>query len=283
VSAGAPGLPDPGLDPSLRMILDAQRSNSIGIRVLLAANTACRKGDRHPCGAPFVRVDSLRESVRPWHRNSCRRPILAIGMKRIVTWLVFVVWLLPAAAGADQQPAKGKLLVATELVRGDVFAKTVILLLHYDENGAMGIVVNRPTDIELEELIADVDAIYGYSGAIYWGGPVQMNGLRALLRTDTPPKGAEAIVDSVHLVRVDDGLEDTPADLASLRFFIGYAGWDAGQLDREMGLGSWHVVPASDEHVFADDPRALWKRLSPPREYRATAQSSDTLGLRLRN
>ena len=72
-------------------------------------------------------------------------------MKRLVTWLVFLAWLLPAAAGADQQPAKGRLLVATELVRGDVFAETVILLLHYDAHGAIGIVVNRPTDVAPKE------------------------------------------------------------------------------------------------------------------------------------
>ena len=194
-------------------------------------------------------------------------------MNKIVTWLMFVVWLLPAAAGADQQPAKGKLLVATELVHGEVFAQTVILLLHYDEDGAMGIVVNRPTDVEPEEVVADVDAFSGYSGTLYWGGPVRMNSLRALLRTDTPPKGAEAIIDSVHQAPVDDALKDTPADQASLRFFIGYAGWAAGQLDHEMARGSWHVVPASEETVFAEDPRALWKRLTPPRVHRAAVQS----------
>lgn len=204
-------------------------------------------------------------------------------MKRIVAWLVFVAWLLPAVAGADQQPAKGKLLVATELVRGEVFAQTVILLLHYDENGAIGIVVNRPTDIKPGELVADVEAFSAYSGTLYWGGPVQMNSLRALLRTDTPPQGAEAIVDSVHLVHIDDELKDIPADLASLRFFIGYAGWGAGQLDREMDRGSWHVVPALGEHIFADEPRALWSRLKPPRDLRAAAQSSHALGPRLRN
>ena len=193
-------------------------------------------------------------------------------MKRIVTWLVAGVWLWPVAAGADQQPAKGKLLVATELVRGEVFAETVILLLHYDENGAMGIVVNRPTDIAPQEVVADGDAFAAYSGPLYWGGPVQMNSLRALLRTDTPPAGTEAIVDSVHHVRIDEALTDGPADSASLRYFIGYAGWGAGQLDREMNIGSWHVVPASDEHVFADDPRKLWKQLTPPREHRAAVQ-----------
>lgn len=205
------------------------------------------------------------------------RPILAIDMQTIVTWLLFAAWLLPVVSIADQRPEKGKLLVATELVGGDVFGQTVILLLHYDENGAMGIVVNRPTDIEAEELIADVDAIYSYSGTIYWGGPVRMNSLRALLRTDTPPKGAEAIVDSVHLVQIDDLLENIPPDQASLRFFIGHAGWHAGQLDREMEHGSWHVMPASDEHVFAEDPRALWKRLTPPREYRAAGGSAESM------
>jgi len=200
-------------------------------------------------------------------------------MKRIVTWLVLVAWLLPAVAGADQQPAKGKLLVATELVRGEVFAQTVILLLHYDEYGAIGVVVNRPTDIEPEELAADVEAFSAYSGTLYWGGPVRMDSLLALLRTDTPPEGAQAIVDSVHQVRIDDELKDIPADLASLRFFIGYAGWGAGQLDREMARGSWHVVPASDEHVFAEDPRTLWKQLTPPREHRAATQPSYMLGL----
>jgi len=200
-------------------------------------------------------------------------------MKRIVEWLVVVAWLLPAAAGADQQPAKGKLLVATELVRGEVFAQTVILLLHYDEHGAIGIVVNRPTDIEPEELVADIEAFSAYSGTLFWGGPVRMDSLLALLRTDTPPEEAEAIVDSVYQVRIDDELKDIPADLASLRFFIGYAGWGAGQLDREMDRGSWHVVPASDEHIFAEDPRALWKRLMPPREHRAATQLSHALGL----
>ena len=190
-------------------------------------------------------------------------------MKVFVTLLVLLTWLLPEVAGADQRPAKGKLLVATELVGGDFFTQTVVLLLHYDSDGAMGIVVNRPTEVEPQELLDDVEPTAGYSGPIYWGGPVQMNSLRALLRTDTPPSGGEAIVGSVHQVPIDDALKIAPADSSSLRLFIGYAGWAAGQLDNEMARGSWHVVPASDELVFAEDPHTLWKRLTRPHELRA--------------
>jgi putative AlgH/UPF0301 family transcriptional regulator len=66
-------------------------------------------------------------------------------MLRILTWLMFAACALPGSVIANPSPAKGKLLVATEQVGGDIFMKTVVLLLHYDETGAMGLVVNRPT------------------------------------------------------------------------------------------------------------------------------------------
>jgi putative transcriptional regulator len=189
-------------------------------------------------------------------------------MKHIVPLLAVVAWLSPSVALADQEPAKGKLLVATELVGGDIFNQTVVLLAHYDETGAIGIVINRPTDIPPREIASDVEAFSDYSGTLYWGGPVQMGRLLALMRTDTPPEDSEPIIDSVHQVRVDDGLKGVSADPGSLRFFIGYAGWSAGQLDHEIARGSWHVLPATVEHVFAEDPRSLWKRLAPQPELR---------------
>ena len=207
-----------------------------------------------------------------------RRHILGTRMKRIATWLVLAVWLLPAAAAADQQLAKGKLLVATELVRGDLFEQTVVLLLHYDETGALGLVINRPTEIEPEEFLADFEPVADSSGTLYWGGPVSMNRMFALLRTDTPPAGAQAIADSVYAVPIDDELSDAPMEVASLRFFFGCAGWAAGQLDHEMARGSWHVVQASDETVFVEEPDTLWRRLSPPREHRAAVAKAQPFG-----
>ncbi|MGH8223214.1 MAG: YqgE/AlgH family protein [Woeseiaceae bacterium] len=190
------------------------------------------------------------------------------AMRRIAPILTLAACLISVTAGADQDPATGKLLVATDEVRGEIFARTVILLLDYDQEGAMGLVVNRPTEVEPAEILTDPEAMSNYNGTLYWGGPVQMSSLRALLRSDTPPGGAVTIVGHVHLVPFDDELANSPMDPTSLRLFIGYAGWAPGQLDRELALGSWHVIPATEELVFADDPAAIWDRLKPVEKYR---------------
>ena len=195
-------------------------------------------------------------------------------MVKTLTWLVFIAWLLPAAAIAAEVPAQGKLLVATELVEGELFAETVVLLLFYDETGAFGLVVNRPTDVRPDELLADEEGIANYDGTLFWGGPVQMDSLRALLRTDEPPEEAEKILDSVYLVSLEDALQQGPTDPARLRLYIGYAGWAPGQLDYELARGSWRVVPATDELVFAEAPRELWKQLAPAHEQRAAAKTT---------
>ena len=150
--------------------------------------------------------------------------------------------------------------------------QTVILILQHDETGAMGLVINRPTEVGMDELVSDDDVLSAYGGPIYWGGPVQMNSLRALMRTDETPADAERIVGSVYLVPVNDALKPALQDMSHLRLFIGYAGWAPGQLDHEIARGSWHIVPASEDVVFAKDPAGLWKQLVPPREHRAAVR-----------
>jgi len=189
-------------------------------------------------------------------------------MYRIAALITLVAWLSAATATADQRIAAGKLLVATDTVRGEIFARTVILLLHYDESGAMGLVVNRPTEVEPAEVMDDPEALSAYQGTLFWGGPVEMAGLRVLVRSDAPPEGAETIVGNVHLVSFEAAVSRLPADVGNLRLYIGYAGWAPGQLDGELAIGSWDVRAAADELVFADDPGGLWQQLKPERDYR---------------
>ncbi len=166
--------------------------------------------------------------------------------------------------------------MATEVVGGDLFSETVILLLEYGESGAMGLVVNRPTDVELAELLEDAEEIPGRPQAVYWGGPVEMDTLSALAHAGAPVEDADEIVASVYRIPFDKALEDAATDPASIRFYLGYAGWAPGQLDYELARDSWHVLPASDELIFADDPKRLWQRLKPTQEYRAAGSIQQT-------
>ena len=186
-------------------------------------------------------------------------------MVRTLLLLVFAAVSLPGVSAGELRPAAGEFLVATEQTDGDIFAQTVILLLSYDETGAAGLVVNRPTEVDASELFSGDSPLSAYDGTIYWGGPVQMNTLLALTNSDRPPKGAEKILDSVYLVPFSEDMIDTPG----LRLFIGYTGWARGQLDSELARGSWRVVPASGGHVFTKDPAGLWKRLLPRETIRA--------------
>lgn len=195
-------------------------------------------------------------------------------MSRFSKYLVIACCAISIGANADQGLAKGKFLVATDEVRGAYFAKTVILLLHYDGQGAQGLVINRRINAELMELFPGRDSLAGYSGTLYWGGPVQTSTMRALLLTDTPPEDAVHVFGTVHLVPFDDSLAASTSDATRLRFFIGYAGWAPGQLEHELFFGGWHVVTATEEIVFTDDEDNIWRTLKPTRTYRAAADTA---------
>ena len=81
------------------------------------------------------------------------------------------------------------------------------------------------------------------------------------------------IVDNVYLTDVDEELLTTATSDAVIRFYAGYAGWSAGQLEYEIRRGSWHVITATEKQIFSDDPEAMWERLQPQREYRAAVQN----------
>ncbi len=184
---------------------------------------------------------------------------------------VFVAFLLSPASGMAQGPAPGNLLVATEEVRGPFFRETVVLLLHYDDRGASGLVVNRPMPAKPKDVLPKFTGIDGYEGALYWGGPVQVASLRALVRTNDPPADALHVFDEVYLLALDTEIPSRKSDASRLRFFLGYAGWTAGQLDAELLRESWHVLPATGDLVFTEDTAAIWRQLMPSQNIRAVA------------
>lgn len=190
-------------------------------------------------------------------------------MNRYLSFLAVACCAIAPCVNADEDLDVGKFLIATDEVQGPSFARTVILLLHYDEEGAMGLVVNRPAGATPAEAVPDLKGLAEYRGSLYWGGPVRLHTMRALLRMDSPPDGAIHIVDSIHLTDIDEALLKIASTDSVLRFYAGYAGWSPGQLEYEMARGSWHVIKATADQVFTDDPDNMWWTLHPPREYRA--------------
>jgi putative transcriptional regulator len=157
---------------------------------------------------------------------------------------------------------RGKLLIATPALVDPNFDRTVVLLLeHAPDDGALGIVLNRPTATPVGEAVPDWAMLATAPAVVYIGGPVGLGTLIALARsrTDEAPPGTERVSDG--LVAVDLSLDpDLLAPmLTGLRVWTGYAGWAPGQLEDEVAQDAWFVVDAHDSDVTTDEPNGLWR------------------------
>lgn len=171
---------------------------------------------------------------------------------------------VPAPAQAPELAA-GTFLVASRDLGDPNFSETVILLLRYDEEeGAMGLIVNRRTDLPLSRVFEDVKGAKGRKDLAYMGGPVEPGDVLALLKSSAKLEDADRVFGSVYLISDKDLLEKTLADKTEpgvFHVFLGYAGWGPGQLEHEVDLGAWHIVPADAASVFDADPDSVWPRL----------------------
>ncbi|MBD7917623.1 YqgE/AlgH family protein [Cellulomonas sp. Sa3CUA2] len=157
----------------------------------------------------------------------------------------------------------GRLLVATPGLQDGSFRRSVVLVLEHTEEGALGVVLDRPLDVDASAVLPQWQDHLSAPGRLFQGGPVARD--TALALADLPdadaPPGVRHL--SPRLGVVD--LEAPPAlvvdAVRALRVFIGYAGWSAGQLDHEIEVGGWFVVDAEPGDVFSADPRGLWRRV----------------------
>jgi putative transcriptional regulator len=155
----------------------------------------------------------------------------------------------------------GRLLVATPLLRDPNFARTVVFLADHGEEGALGVVLNRPTDTALTEVLPLWEVAASSPASVFVGGPVSPEAALALGHLGTagrPDDGFAPLVNGFGAV----DLEADPAllgpHLAGLRVFAGYAGWGPAQLEGEIEEGAWYVVDAALDDVFSSKPEALW-------------------------
>lgn len=179
--------------------------------------------------------------------------------------LVAVLFGFLPALGQVANLEAGKFLVAARELGDPNFAETVILLVRYDEEeGAMGLIVNRRTETPLARVLRDLKPAQGRTDPVYMGGPVEPGGVLALLKSSTKPEEAQRVIGGVYLIKSKALLEKTLADKTDpdiFHVYLGYAGWGPGQLEHEMELGAWRILPADAATVFDSDPDSVWPRL----------------------
>jgi putative transcriptional regulator len=188
--------------------------------------------------------------------------------ERLLGIAAVVVLMAGTVTAQDEDRAKdlaaGKLLVAKRTLSDPNFAETVILLVQYDEEGTVGLIINRQSKFPLSRLAKQLEAAKGKSDPLYLGGPVQTGGIMALVRSRSKPEDAKRVVADIYIISSKEMLEKTMAAGAAastFRLYVGYAGWANGQLEWELGMDAWKVLPADPGWVFDAHPETLWSRL----------------------
>lgn len=183
----------------------------------------------------------------------------------------------------------GKLLIAEPMLDDPNFDRSVLLMIEHTPDGALGVVLNRPTDLEVDAVLGEWAALAANPPVLYLGGPVEQNGVLALGRRRRAPGGAagmgsagstgatagangpggsdesdapgwtSVLGDDVGTLDLHLDPQDVAPAVEMVRFFAGYSGWAGGQLEGELADGAWLVVPATADDVFAADPAAMWR------------------------
>ncbi len=154
----------------------------------------------------------------------------------------------------------GKVLVAARGLGDPSFAGTVILLVHYDGKGAVGLILNRRTDVPLSQVL-NLKVAKDRSDPVYLGGPVEPTAVLALFESLAKVEKAENIFGGVYLISDKALFAKTISarpDPGVFHVYLGYAGWTQDQLRSEVQLGAWFVFPADAATVFNSDPDSLW-------------------------
>ncbi|HET6465535.1 MAG TPA: YqgE/AlgH family protein [Nitrospiria bacterium] len=158
---------------------------------------------------------------------------------------------------------KGVLLIAMPTLLDPNFRQTVVLLCEQGAQGAMGLVLNRPTTVPLSTIYPEAAKLYGREDSVYVGGPVQTNSLMILYQGE-PISTAHSVSEDIHLTGDLQLLQTLGRPVGPdlrIRFYLGYAGWASGQLEMELRAGAWRLLPCDSNTVFEEDPLRIWSRL----------------------
>ena len=145
---------------------------------------------------------------------------------------------------------KGQLLVAAADLIDPNFKRAVVLVTEHGDDGALGLVLNRPAETTVADAVAPLASLVDEVEPVYVGGPVEPGSVIVLAEFDDPDDAAATIFEDVGFVPGDADLDAVASSISRARVFAGYAGWGAGQLDAELEAEGWIVEPATRDDVF---------------------------------
>ena len=193
----------------------------------------------------------------------------------LLVGLLTFLHAIPVVASTEFAPssvAKGMLLVASPSLEDSHFRQAVVLVVEHGPEGTVGLILNRSTNVLLSKALPDITVLKGTSYRLFAGGPVEPTRFLLLFRLKEPPADARSVFDGVYLGRTPKALERIitqakPAE--TFRAFAGFAAWAPRQLEAEMRLGAWAILPPDSISIFDQDPATLWQdsisRLQAPR------------------
>jgi putative transcriptional regulator len=152
---------------------------------------------------------------------------------------------------------RGQLLIAGPGLVDPNFFRTVVLVIEHSDEGALGLVLNRPSETTVGEAVSELEALLDLDDPLFIGGPVQPSALIVLAEFDQVGEAALIAFDDIGVLA--SGAAEAPASTRRGRAFVGHSGWGPGQLDSELERGDWIIEPAAREDAFTTAPTELWE------------------------
>jgi putative transcriptional regulator len=157
-----------------------------------------------------------------------------------------------------EESLSGQLLLASPALLDPNFRRAVVLVGAHSEEGAMGVVLNRPSEITVGEAVPALEPAVDEQEPVYFGGPVQPSSIVLLGEFLDPSPAGLLVLGRIGFPAPEAGIEELAQATARRRVFAGYAGWGEGQLDSELDQGDWIAQPALPDDVFTEAPEELW-------------------------
>jgi putative transcriptional regulator len=156
---------------------------------------------------------------------------------------------------------RGQLLVAGPTLLDQNFWRTVVLVVEHTDEGALGLVLNRPSETSVGEAVPQLEELLDPAERLYIGGPVQPSAVIVLAEFEDSTDAALLAFGDVGVLGTGSDDNDAPAGVRSGRAFLGHAGWGPGQLDGEVERGDWILEPAKHKDAFSADAPRLWSEV----------------------